>query len=254
MQELYEKAAELMLKRRPTAALTGAGVSVESGIPDFRSPEGLWHRFDPVEYATIQAFRNDPKKVWEMLFAVDEIVASASPNASHRALADLEEMGVVEAVITQNIDGLHQAAGSRRVIEFHGNPSRLVCLEGCGTFQTETLRPSIRRGRPPICPSCGRILKPDVVLFGEAIPEGAMYAALHLARYSGTIIVAGTSATVAPASQIPVMASQLGAAVIEANLEPTPLTPAADVTILGPASQTLPKLAAEVRRMLGQHH
>jgi NAD-dependent deacetylase len=245
-----DAAARLIVERQPLVALTGAGISVESGIPDFRSPGGLWEKFDPLQYATREAFRRDPHKVWKMLFAVDRLLAAARPNPAHRALVELADLGVLEAVVTQNIDGLHQAAGSPRVIEFHGNGTRLICPSGCGPFAADTMRaemPAKSQPTPPLCPHCGVVLIPDVVLFGDPIPEGALYASFHLARYAGVVLVVGTSATVAPAAHIPQLAAQFGAALVELNLEPTALTAQADFSLRGPASQTLPALTAAIR-------
>jgi NAD-dependent deacetylase len=200
--------------------LTGAGISVESGIPAFRGSQGLWDRYDPLEFAHIQSFKEDPAKVWTMLAELAGLVVLAQPNPAHRALARLEEKGLLQAVITQNIDALHQRAGSREVIEFHGNGQRLVCLS-CGrgraaeTVPLETL--------PPTC-SCGGILKPDVVFFGEPIPVEAHDRAFDYSRRCEVMLVIGTSAVVAPASYLPLVAKQNGARIIEINLERTHLS------------------------------
>ena len=251
MNDSIVKAAQILVERPPTVALTGAGISVDSGIPDFRSPNGLWNRFDPMEYATIQAFQRDPEKVWEMIRAIDEILFDAAPNEGHHSLVELERMGLLETVVTQNIDGLHQKAGSKRVIDFHGNSTRLVCLSGCDGVDTQTLRPHLKEDAPPQCRSCGRILKPDVVLFGEPIPEGALYAASHSTRYCGVLLVVGTSATVAPASGLPLMAKKLGAQIIEINTEPTPLTPHTHLSLFGSSSEILPGLVETAKLQIG---
>jgi NAD-dependent deacetylase len=236
LQDLTGKVAELLRQSRLAVALTGAGLSVESGIPAFRGTQGLWDRFDPLEYAHIEAFRANPKKVWAMLAELGGLVDRARPNPAHRGLARLEEMGYLQAVITQNIDALHQRAGSREVIEFHGNGQRLVCL-GCGRpYAQEAVT---LENLPPRC-SCGGILKPDVVFFGEPIPPGASEKALAYARQCDVMLVIGTSAVVAPASHLPLIAKQQGARIVEINLERTHLSDTiSDVVLETSASQAL---------------
>ncbi len=235
------KAAGLIGERGRVVVLSGAGISVESGIPDFRSADGLWTRYPPQEYATIGAFRRDAFKVWRMLGEMVALLDAARPNPAHRALARLEAAGVVRGVITQNIDGLHQAAGSRRVVEFHGSHRSFTCLDCGGRCSREHAR---GRGTPPLC-SCGAVLKPDVVFFGEEIPAAALAESQRLARSCAVMLVVGTSAEVAPANQIPWPAKQAGAAVIEVNLEPSELTRGAtDILLLGPAAQVLRELTA----------
>ncbi|HEY6458594.1 MAG TPA: Sir2 family NAD-dependent protein deacetylase, partial [Polyangiaceae bacterium] len=158
-----ERLVELVRTHQPCVVLTGAGVSAESGIPDFRSPTGIWRRYDPMKYATIDAFHSDPAKVWDFYGKRLAALAEAEPNDGHRALAELERRGWIDAIVTQNVDGLHARAGSRTVVEVHGSIRTSSCLE-CGTTvpSDEALA-----GLPlPACPSCGRILKPDVVMFG----------------------------------------------------------------------------------------
>lgn len=243
---LIRRAAEDILKARRAVAFTGAGISVESGIPDFRSPGGLWSRFDPDEYAHIEAFRRDPEKVWRMLREMLELTLGAKPNPAHRALAELEELGLLRAVITQNVDGLHQRAGSREVIEFHGTQDWLVCL-GCGWRRpSEGITPE---EIPPRCPHCDLILKPDVVFFGEPIPWQAQRKALEEARSCDLMLVVGTSAVVFPAGELPILAKRQGAIIIEINKEPTVLTGSiSDYLIQGEAGKTLPLIVQEVKR------
>lgn len=238
-----ERAAELVATRGRVVALTGAGISVESGIPDFRSSEGLWTRYAPNEYATIEAFQKNPQKVWKMLAEMDALLDSARPNAGHEALARLAHAGALEGVITQNIDGLHQAAGSPHVIEFHGSHRTLRCLECGSRFTREEIRP---RSVPPPC-DCGAILKPDVVFFGEAIPTRALAESYRLARTCRVMLVVGTSAEVAPASQMPWMARQAGAQVVEVNLCPSGITDeVTDLFLEGSAGAVLQELADAV--------
>lgn len=246
-RELIERAARDILSSRWAIALTGAGISVESGIPDFRSPGGLWSRFDPMEYAHIDSFRRNPEKVWEMLKEMLELTNRARPNPAHLALAELEQRGLLKAVITQNVDGLHQRAGSKQVIEYHGNHDWLVCL-GCGWRRsTLDLKPE---EIPPRCRHCGQVLKPDVVFFGEPIPWQAQIRALEEARRCDLMLVIGTSAVVYPAADLPRIAKAGGAKIIEVNLEPTVLTHTlTDYLIQGRAGEVLPQILQEVKRL-----
>ncbi len=230
------EAAELLLNAENCAVLTGAGISVESGIPAFRGYQGLWEKFDPMEYAHIGAFLAAPEKVWRMLGELMDTLASAEPNYAHFALAELEEKGKVGAIITQNVDGLHQRAGSKNVIEFHGNADYLVCV-ACGEKYNSAEK--VSEGMPPRC-ICGKILKPDVVFFGEPIPEKAIKDALRATVTCDLFMLVGTSATVAPANQLPEMALNRGVRVIEINPEPTHLSSREGVIwVAGGASEVL---------------
>ena len=243
---LIKKAATDIADSRKTIALTGAGISVESGIPDFRSAGGLWDKYDPEEYAHISAFRSNPAKVWNMIKDMMELVLGAEPNPAHIALAELERMGLLNSVITQNVDGLHQRGGSREVIEFHGSNQWLVCL-GCG-YRQESASLSFE-DIPPRCPQCSSILKPDVVFFGEPIPPEAQNRSFEEARTCDLVLVVGTSAVVYPAAGIPPLAKQSGAKVVEINMEPTPLTGfVSDYLIQGSAGAILPQIVEEIRR------
>lgn len=246
-RRLIEQAARDLLSSRWAVALTGAGISVESGIPDFRSPGGLWSRFDPMEYAHIDSFRRNPEKVWEMIKEMLELTTQAKPNPAHLALAELEEMGLLKAVITQNVDGLHQRAGSKEVIEYHGNHDWLVCID-CGWRRSALdLKPE---EIPPRCENCGSIMKPDVVFFGEPIPWRAQVRALEEAQRCDLMLVIGTSAVVYPAADLPRIAKAHGAKVIEVNLEPTVLTETfSDYLIQGKAGEILPEIVKEVKRL-----
>jgi NAD-dependent deacetylase len=239
----YEEAAERLRTARKAIALTGAGASVESGIPDFRSAGGLWEVYPPEEYATILSFIRDPVKVWSLWFALGDMMKNVTPNPGHFALAELEKRGHLHAIVTQNIDNLHQAAGNSKVIEYHGNAQRLYCLH-CGTRRPLDL--AGLNGRAPEC-ECEEVMKPDVVLFGESIPKHALYESEILAQTCDVIIVVGTSAQVFPAAGIPYTAKENGAYVIECNVEPTDFTETVTDTFLrGPAGQTLPRLVAQL--------
>lgn len=243
-KDLYRRAAEVLASRRNAVALTGAGISVESGIPAFRGSQGMWERFDPAEYATIGAFLKSPEKVWEMLSEMIDVLVRAVPNPAHACLAELEGMGLLRSVITQNVDGLHQAAGSRKVIEYHGNPSELVCIRCWKRYPS---REKIGEGVPPRC-ACGKILKPDIVFFGEPIPWTAQEDSEAEARECSVLLVVGTSAQVMPASDIPRIAKEHGAFIIEINPEETPLTAKiTDIHLQGRASLAMERLMEPLR-------
>lgn len=248
MHEMLQRTASSLALSRMTIALTGAGISVESGIPDFRSAGGLWERFDPAEYATIEAFRANPEKVWEMLREMEEVVLHARPNKAHIGLGELERMGCLHYIITQNVDNLHQAGGARNVIEYHGNSSTLSCLV-CG----RRFRASEKKGeRLPRC-ECGNILKPDVIFFGEAIPPEALNRSFQLASSSQVLLVIGTSAAVSPANTIPAIAKKNGAKIIEINKEETHLTPTlTDIFLQGSAGEIISGLVAKVKHLKGK--
>jgi NAD-dependent deacetylase len=239
--------AALVQGRQPCVVLTGAGISTESGIPDFRSPTGIWAQYDPMDYATIAAFRRDPVKVWEFYALRFEVLTRAEPNAGHVALAELERRGLVSAVVTQNIDGLHARAGSREVVEVHGSIRTSSCLE-CGERVPLADVVALLRDAPaPECPSCGAILKPDVVMFGELLPVGAMERAVELARGAGILLVVGSSLEVFPVAGLPDETVSSGGALAIVNRGSTPFDTLAAIRIDGGAGETLAALAAELR-------
>ena len=226
------------------AALTGAGISVESGIPDFRSAQGIWARFNPALYATIDALRRDPARVWQFLRELKAELARARPNPAHIALADAERAGLVGGVATQNVDMLHQAAGSRNVIELHGSGARLRCLRCRATYPPEAAGDH----EVPRCAECGGVLKPDVIFFGEELPAGAFAAARDLVREADVLLVIGTSGAVWPVAALPGEARQAGAYVVELNLEPTELTDEVSASVFGRAGEVVPALLAALDR------
>lgn len=235
--------AELVRTRQPAVALTGAGASTASGIPDFRSPDGWWARFDPQVYSSIATFRRDPAKVWEFHGPRLRFLAEAAPNPAHHALARLEAAGLLQAVVTQNIDMLHVKAGSREVVEVHGSIRTSAC-PGCARSYpvAEVLLLVEARGAPP-CPACGRILKPDVVFFGELLPAAAIERATALARGAGLLLVVGSSLQVWPVAELPALAKGQGAAVAVVNVGPTTFDAQADLRIDADAATTLAALA-----------
>ena len=245
VEHRIKRAAQVVCQSKRTIALTGAGVSVESGIPDFRSPGGLWELFDPIEYASIHAFKADPEKVWRMLQEVAVLLSRARPNPAHKALGRLQQMGLLHTIITQNIDNLHQEGGATSIIEYHGNSKTLSCLWCDGRYLATDLEGQL----PPRC-DCGRILKPDVVFFGEPIPPGPLRDSYELASSCDTLLVLGTSAEIAPANTIPQTAKMAGATIIEINLVPTVLTNhLTDIFLGGKASEVVTRLVAEIESM-----
>jgi NAD-dependent deacetylase len=235
--------AELIRERQPCVVLTGAGISTESGIPDFRSPTGIWAQYDPMEYATISAFRRDPVKVWEFYALRFAVLTRAEPNAGHLALAELERRGLVRAVVTQNIDGLHQRAGSQDVVEVHGSIRSASCL-ACGTrVPLEDVVAALDSNPTPPCPQCGEILKPDVVMFGELLPVDAMDRASALARDAGVLLVVGSTLEVYPVAALPEDTLAAGGALAIVNRGSTPYDRRAAVHIDGSAGETLAELA-----------
>jgi NAD-dependent deacetylase len=228
--------AELTRANQPCVALTGAGASTESGIPDFRGTGGIWERFDPYEVASIDAFRRDPARVWEFYALRLDVLAGAQPNDAHHALAELEALGLVEAVITQNVDRLHAAAGSTDVVEVHGSIAQARCL-GCGTV---VARPALESLLPlPRCPACDEVLKPDVVMFGEVLPVAAIDRATELARSAALLLVVGSSLEVWPVAGLPGETLLSGGAVAILNRDPTPYDGRAALVVHASAGETL---------------
>ncbi|HLQ22212.1 MAG TPA: NAD-dependent deacylase, partial [Gemmatimonadales bacterium] len=236
---------------QPCVVLTGAGISTESGIPDFRSPGGIWAKYDPMEYATIAAFRRDPVKVWEFYALRFERLTTAEPNEGHRALAELERRGLVAAVVTQNIDGLHERAGSREVVEVHGSISSASCVECGERVPLEEVVAALREAPAPPCPECGAVLKPDVVMFGELLPAAAIDRAIDLAHGAGLLLVVGSSLEVEPVAGLPGETVSAGGALAIVNRGPTPLDPLASVRIDGGAGETLSALAQALAQRSG---
>ncbi len=229
------------------AAMTGAGVSAESGIPTFREAQtGLWAQYDPEELATPQAFRRNPRLVWEWYEWRRQLCAQAEPNPAHTALAHLEQIVPHFCLITQNIDGLHRRAGSRNLLELHGNVHRVRCWEEGTPFDWPE-----QAGRdgdlPPRCPHCAAYLRPDVVWFGESLPEEVLTQAWQEAGRCDVMLVIGTSALVQPAASLPLVALRAGATVVEINPSETPLTPVVPFSLHGPAGEILPVLVGELQ-------
>jgi NAD-dependent deacetylase len=233
--------AELIAANQPCVALTGAGISTESGVPDFRSASGIWGQYDPDEVASIDGFRLDPARAWEFYGARLGVLAEVQPNAGHLALAALERAGRLQAVITQNVDGLHQRAGSQDVIEVHGSIATATCV-ACGRRER---REDIVALLPlPSCADCGSVLKPDVVMFGELLPAAAVERATMLARAAGCMLVVGSSLGVWPVAGLPEETLAHGGTLAIVNREPTPYDARAELVLHAGAGEVLGSVAA----------
>jgi NAD-dependent deacetylase len=238
-----QKAKELVANAKKILAFTGAGISVDSGIPDFRSEGGLWKRFDPLEHATLESFQRNPTKFWTMGKELAETIVKAQPNPAHIALAKLEEKGKLAGVITLNIDNLHQAAGNKKVIELHGNYLSAHCIECDSEYFGKKVHESVAQGEiPPKCEKCGGILKSEAILFGEPLPEKPMAEAVKLCRNTDLMIVIGTSLTVYPAAYLPQIAKNAGAKIILLNPEGINKDGIADIVLKGRATDIIPKI------------
>lgn len=245
--EGIERAAQILSSSAHGLALTGAGVSAESGIPTFRGEGGIWRKYDPVKVASIEYFMADPGAYWAVSRERGRAALAARPNPAHRALAALEAGGRLMAVVTQNTDGLHQDAGSKDVIELHGSGREVVCLD-CGHREPRAdVQKRLDVEMPPRCRSCGGgLLKPNVVLFGEALPQPQTQRAFALAQLADVMLVVGTSLVVFPAAEIPLVASRNGAHLILVNADKTPFDGIAEVVIHGRAGEVLPAVSALV--------
>jgi NAD-dependent deacetylase len=247
MESFFKRAARDLTDAKIIVALTGAGISVESGVPPFRGKGGVWEKFDPMEYAHIESFMKNPGKVWAVLLKeMKEIVDQAQPNFAHLGLAELEKLGKNITIITQNVDGLHQSAGSTDVIEFHGNFAWHYCLDCRRRYSSSQLDLATT---PPRC-RCGGTLRPECIFFGELIPPDLLFRSRQVSSRCDVMLVIGTSATVQPAAWMPVIAKDAGATVIEINPESTPFTNGtSDYLIQGKAGQIMLEIIAEMKRL-----
>lgn len=254
MSDPVVTAAQMLAGARHAVALVGAGLSKESGIPTFRGEGGLWTRFGEPPMNGYQRFMADPREWW--LQRLDErsrpseladAIAAAAPNPGHLALAELERIGVLKHIITQNIDNLHQIAGSTAITEIHGNRTKLRCL-GCA--RRESMREFTPDEVPPSCPECGGLMKSDTVMFGEPIPPDALEECNRQARRCDVILVIGTSGVVYPAADYPVQVLRRGGVLIESNVDETPFTPYASAVLRGPSGVLLPEVVEAVRATL----
>ncbi|MBF0224404.1 MAG: NAD-dependent deacylase [Desulfobacterales bacterium] len=244
-EDIIQEVAKKIINAKNITALTGAGISAESGMPPFRGKGGIWEKFDPMEYAHIDAFMHNPAKVWNVLLKEMKVnIDNAKPNYGHYGLAALEKMGKLKTVITQNVDGLHQLAGNTDVIELHGNFVWYSCLY-CD-FRCEIKNIDLNK-IPPKC-KCGGILRPECVFFGEAVPMEGLLRANFTASKCDIMFVIGTSAVVYPAATIPIIAKESGAKIIEINPEKTPLTHnISHYFIKGKAGEVMNKIMTELQ-------
>lgn len=248
MDRLIDEARWLLEQSRHAVALTGAGISTASGIPDFRSPNsGLWRHVDPMQVASLYAFRQRPQDFYDWIYPLATTTLSAEPNAAHLALAEMEERGWLHAIITQNIDMLHSRARSRNVIEIHGHLREMTCLDCFDIVPSDTVwRDFLQSGETPHCP-CGGVYKPNVILFGEQLPVRALSQSKRESRDCDVMLVVGSSLETAPAGDLPILAHETGARLIIVNLEPTFADDIADVVIHDDVVNVLPRLAERLR-------
>ena len=241
--------ARLIASSRRIVAFTGAGISAESGIPTYRGEGGTWTQYDPDKYASIEYFRRDPGYYWSFFKNVRmAAMQDAAPNGAHLTLAEFEKQGVLTAVITQNIDGLHRRAGSSKVLELHGNTTRFYCLKCREPYSLDDVCLILEREPIPQCGSCCGVIRPDVVLFGEHLPNGVLEEAYQAANECDLMLVVGSSLVVYPAADIPVHAKQNGAKLSIINLDPTPMDDLADLPLHLPAASLLTAVMEKLSR------
>ena len=243
MQGALERARELVLGAESAVAFTGAGMSTASGVPDFRSPGGIWSRYKPVPFPEFVASAEARRQYWRYKKETYDDFARARPNPGHRALAALEDGGRLRGVVTQNIDGLHQEAGSRFVLELHGTNRRVVCIRCKAEWPAADIQARLVAGcEVPECDHCGGILKAATVSFGQALPEDVLKAGFYVAATADVLLVLGSSLVVHPAASIPSAAAEAGARLVIVNREPTPLDGLAEVVLREPLEAVLPAL------------
>ena len=244
-----KQAEEMILNSKSTIALTGAGVSTKSGIPDFRGTNGLWTKVDPLKFASINGFLSDPKAWWEMALELAPTIMNAKPNPAHTKLAELEKMRLLDCVITQNVDGLHQRAGSQNVIEVHGSLFSGTCTLCHFQVDRKFLEKAMKKRQIPVmCPSCGGLVKLDTVFFGEALPQKELATAIESARRCQLMLAIGSYLVVYPIASLPTIAKQSGAKLIIINQEPTPFDSVADLVFTAEAGETLTALVKAIRK------
>ncbi len=250
-EEDIRKASKILMNSENAIILTGAGISTESGIPDFRGNSGIWEKYKPQIYGNIQSFLKDPSKFWKLAEEIAPTLFTAVPNPGHFALAELEKMKIIKAIITQNIDELHQKAGAIIVYEVHGNINRFTCL-GCRASYTKRQvlnKLKRRKTSPPSCDYCGAPLKPSVVLFGEPLPNFEKFMSIDLAKKADVMLIAGSSLTVAPVCDLPILTLNGGGKLIIVNDQPTYLDDKAEITINNKTGLILPLIVEEIKKI-----
>jgi len=243
MIELPERLVDLLKSTPKVAILTGAGISAESGVPTFRGEEGLWKKFRAEELATVEAFMQNPQLVWEWYMYRRKLMSQVKPNPGHYALVDMENHFDDFTLITQNVDSLHRTAGSRNMLELHGNISLNKCFECGKPYEDEV---DFNKGEIPRC-ECGGRIRPDVVWFGELLPAHAISGALEASERAELFFSVGTSALVHPAASMPLTAKRNGAYLVEINIEPTPLSEIADCALYGKSGEILPMIVEKIK-------
>ncbi|MFX1328904.1 MAG: NAD-dependent deacylase [Promethearchaeota archaeon] len=246
-----KEAAKLLLNSKYAIVLTGAGISTESGIPDFRGKHGIWEKYKPEIYGSIQSFLKDPSKFWKMAEDIAPMLFNAKPNLGHYAITELEKLNIIKAIITQNVDELHQKAGSIIVYEVHGNVNRFTCLGCRANYNKEQLLRKLKKEKknPPVCDYCAAPLKPSVVLFGEDLPNFEKYMSIDLAKKADVMLIAGSSLEVAPICNLPLYTLGEGGKLIIVNDESTDLDGSAEIVINNKTGIILPLVVKEIKKM-----
>ncbi len=250
-KEDIKKAAKFLVNSKNCIVLTGAGISTESGIPDFRGEGGIWDKYKPEIYGDISSFLQDPSKFWKMAEDIAPTLFNAEPNPGHYALAELEKMKIIKAIITQNVDELHQKAGAVIVYEVHGNINRFTCLGCRASYNKEQVLNKLKRKKKssPLCDYCGMPLKPSVVLFGEDLPKFEKFMSIDLAKKADLMLIAGSSLTVAPICDLPVYTLSGGGKLIIVNDQPTHLDDKAEIVLNGKTGILLPLIVEEIKNI-----
>jgi len=250
-RENIKKAAELLANSKNSIVLTGAGISTESGIPDFRGEGGIWDKYKPEIYGDIESFLKDPSKFWKMAEDLAPKLFNAEANPGHFALAELEKMKIIKAIITQNVDELHQKAGAVIVYEVHGNINRFTCLGCRASYNKDQVLNKLKRRKrsSPLCDYCGMPLKPSVVLFGEDLPKFEKYMSVDLAKKADVMLIAGSSLTVAPICDLPVYTLSGGGKLIIVNDQPTHLDDKAEIVLNNKTGTILPLIVEEIKKI-----
>lgn len=245
-----EQAAQMIIDSKSTIALTGAGVSTKSGIPDFRGADGLWTKVDPAKFASLNGFLSEPMAWWELALELAPSLMNAKPNPAHTKLVELEKMGLLDWVITQNVDGLHQRAGSQYVLEIHGSLFSGTCTVCQYQVDRQYLEKAMKKRQIPVmCPSCGGLVKLDTVFFGEALPQKELAMAIESARQCQLMLAIGSYLVVYPVASLPTIAKQSGAQLIIINQEPTPFDSVADIVFTAEAGETLTTMVEAIRKL-----
>ncbi|MFX1312990.1 MAG: NAD-dependent deacetylase [Promethearchaeota archaeon] len=249
-REKIKQAAHLLVKAKNAIILTGAGISTESGIPDFRGNSGIWKKYDPEKYGNLQSFLKNPSKFWKMANEIAPTLFNAIPNLGHYAITDLEKMGIIKAIITQNIDELHQKAGAVLVYEVHGNINMFTCIGCQASYKKEQVLNKLKKEKgPPVCDYCALPLKPSVVFFGEDLPRFEKFMSIDLAKKSDLMLIAGSSLTVAPVSYLPTYTLINNGKLIIVNDQSTYLDGKAEIVLKNKTGIILPSIVEEIKKI-----